>query len=394
MIKLTEPENVGFSSERLDRITKTMANYVAQGDTGGIITLVERKGEVAHLAKCGYQDIASQQPLELDTIFRIYSMTKPIVSVALLMLYEQALFQFSDPVHKYLPEFKDLRVLTDAGELVPPNREITIHHLLTHTAGLTYGAFGTTAVDKLYLAANLWEKGIDLKEMTRRIANLPLLYHPGDKWVYSVATDVVGRLIEILSGLPLAEYLREKIFIPLGMGDTAFSVSPEKVRRLATCYAETETEKMAVYDRPENSAFRDVSLYSGGGGLVSTLEDYLRFARLMLNHGELDGVRLLGRKTVELMTMNHLPASLLPFAIAEPIPGLGFGLGVAPIMDVAQFQNLGSKGSYGWSGLASTTFWVDPQEDLIAILLTQYIPIEPIPLHPNFRSLVYQALID
>ena len=201
MIKVTKPEDVGFSSERLNRITKRMLNYVAQGDTGGIITLVARKGEVVHLAKCGYRDIAGGKPMELDTIFRIYSMTKPIVSVALMMLYEQAHFHLADPLHKYLPEFKDVKVLEPGGGLVPPRSEITIHHLLTHTAGLTYGIFGETEVDKLYQAADLNEKGIDLQEFVKRIARLPLVFHPGEDWVYSYATDVVGRGLGIRGGL-------------------------------------------------------------------------------------------------------------------------------------------------------------------------------------------------
>lgn len=393
MIKLAQPENVGFSSERLNRITKTMLNHIAQGDTGGIITLVERKGEIVHLSKCGYQDIARGKPLELDTIFRIYSMTKPIVTVALMMLFEQALFQLTDPIRQFLPEFKDVKVLEPGGELVSPRSEITIHHLLTHTAGLTYGLFGVTEVDKLYMAADLYEKGIDLQEKIQRIASLPLLYHPGERWVYSYATDVIGRLIEILSGMSLAEYLDEKIFNPLGMTDTAFSVHPGKIDRFATCYAQTET-KMGIYDDAETSTYREVTSYSGGGGLVSTLEDYLQFARLMRNYGKLDGTRLLGRKTVELMTMNHLPAPLLPLVIQEPLPGLGFGLGVSVIMDTAQTQSLGTAGSYGWSGLAGTTFWVDPVEEIIAIFLTQYIDFENPPIHAIYGNLVYQALFD
>jgi CubicO group peptidase (beta-lactamase class C family) len=393
MIKATQPENAGFSQERLKRITKAMINVVAQGDTGGIITLVERKGQVVHLSKSGYQDIARKKPMELNTIFRIYSMTKPIVSVALLMLFEQGLFLLKDPVHKYLPEFKDVKVFEPGGKLAQPRNEITIHHLLTHTAGLTYGLFGETEVDKLYLEANLQEKGIDLKEMVGRIASLPLLYHPGERWVYSYATDVVGRLVEVLSGMSLAEYLETKIFNPLGMVDTAFSVPPEKIDRFAACYAETETEKMVVYDDPETSSYREVTCFSGGGGLVSTLEDYLQFARLMLNDGALDGVRLLGPKTVALMAANHLPESLLPFAVDEPLPGFGFGLGVSVVMDVAQTQSLGSVGSYGWSGLANTTFWVDPVEELTAIFLTQYIDLINPSIYSNFRNLVYQALV-
>ena len=220
-------------------------------------------------------------------------------------------------------------------------KEITLHHLLTHTAGLTYGIFGETEVDKLYQAADLNEKGIDLQEFVKRIARLPLVFHPGEDWVYSYATDVVGRLVEVFSGMSLAEYLDTKIFGPLGMVDTAFSVPPEKIARFSACYAETKTEKMALYDDAENSTYREVTRYSGGGGLVSILEDYLQFARLLSNGGELNGTRLLGRKTLEMMTMNHLPASLLPFSIQQPNPGLGFGLGFSVLMDVPQYQVLG-----------------------------------------------------
>lgn len=394
MLKSTNPEKAGFSPDRLARITNKMQGYVDRGETGGILTLVAREGSVVHRSKYGYRDIDARSPMEYDTLFRIYSMTKPIVSVALMMLFEQARFQLSDPVYKYLPEFKQVKVLESNGKLAAPKRPITIQHLLTHTAGLTYGSFGETEVDKLYQAANLFDKKGDLAEMVRQIASLPLLYHPGEGWVYSVATDVVGRLVEILSGQTLAEYLEEHIFRPLGMVDSFFSVPADKVGRLSTCYAETETQKMAVYDGSENSAFLNISLYSGGGGLVSTLQDYLQFSRLVLNRGCLDGVRLLGRKTVEMMTMNNLLASLLPLCIQDPIPGIGFGLGFSVLMNVPETQTLGSIGSHGWSGLASTTFWVDPQEALIAILMTQYIPIEPLPLHADFRNLVYQALVD
>ena len=259
---------------------------------------------------------------------------------------------------------------------------------------MTYGAFGETEVDKQYQTAHLWEPGIDLEEMVRRIANLPLICHPGESWVYSVATDVVGRLVEVISGMDLADYLQEKIFAPLGMIDTSFSVPDNKIARLTTCYAQTEKERLAVYDLSENSSYRKTTLYSGGGGLVSTLEDYLKFAQLVLNRGELNGVRLVGPKTLELMGSNHIPANLFPLAVMDPFPGFGFGLGFSVLMDIAQTQALGSVGTLGWSGMASTTFWVDPQEDLIAILMTQFVPLDPFYLQEDFRNLIYQALID
>jgi len=390
----TKPEKVGFSVERLNRITKEMEHYVDQNALAGIMTLVERKGEIAHLTKYGYRDIAAQKPIEFDTIFRIYSMSKPITSVALMMLYEQAKFQLNEPIQKYLPEFKGVKVMGEDGKLEAPKTAITIHHLLTHTAGLTYGVFLGSAVDKMYQEANLFDKSITLEEMVGRIASLPLTCHPGEKWVYSVATDVVGRLVEVLSGMSLAEYFHKNLFKPLAMVDTAFSVPPEKIERLSTCYAETEDRDMVVQDQAESSSYRNVNLYTGGGGLVSTLGDYLIFARMLRNQGELNGVRLLGRKTVELMTTNHLPTSLLPMRNLQTMPGLGFGLGVYVLLDVAQSQGMGTVGEYGWSGVASTTFWVDPKEDLIAILMTQYIAMEPKSLHGDFRNLVYQALVD
>jgi CubicO group peptidase (beta-lactamase class C family) len=392
MLTVRSPEKVGFSSERLNRIAPVMQGYIDRGQTGGILTLVERQGEIIHLEKCGYQDIAAQKPIEFDHIFRIYSMSKPITSLALLMLYEQALCHLHEPIHAYLPEFKDVKVW-DNGKLVPPKSPATIRHLLNHTAGLTYGFMAETEVDKLYQGVDLFNKNQPLEEMVRKIAGLPLLYHPGEGWVYSVATDVVGRLVEVISGLSLADYLQMYIFAPLGLVDTAFSVAEHQLDRLTTCYGETDKEKLAVFDPMTKSAFRDVALHSGGGGLVSTLVDYLKFCRLIRNRGELDGVRLLGRKTWDLMGSNHVNPALFPLAIGEPMPGIGFGLGFSVTVDAAKTQALGSAGTLGWGGMASTTFWVDPVEELIAILMTQYVPIEPFNLQPDFRTLVYQALV-
>ena len=393
MIATKQPEKVGFSTERLQRISDVMHGYIDRGDTGGILTLVERQGETVHMAKCGYQDVAARKALEFDHIFRIYSMTKPIVSMALMMLFEQAKFHLSEPIYKYLPEFKGIKVWEAGGKLVPPKTVPTIKHLLTHTAGLTYGFFGETDVDKLYQSANLFDNSQTLEEMVKKVADFPLICHPGERWVYSVSIDVAGRLVEVLSGISLADFLQEKIFDPLGMVDTSFSIPEEKIGRLTSCYAQTEQEKLFLDDPGENSAYRNVRLYSGGGGLLSTLEDYRRFARLVLNWGELDGVRLVGRKTLELMGSNHIPANLLPLAVTDPFPGFGFGIGFSVLMDISQTQALGSVGTLGWSGMASTDFWVDPQEDLIAIIMTQLIPLDEFNLHADFRNLVYQALI-
>lgn len=258
MINLTPGFDAGFSPARLDRITEAMQGYVSRGDLPGVITLVERHGKTVHLSKCGYRDIAQEKQIEFDTLFRIYSMTKPITTVALLMLYEQACFQLKDPLHKYLPEFKSVKVLGENGKLEIPKTEITIHHLLTHTAGLTYGIFLGSEVDRMYQEAKIFDKSISLEEMVRRVASVPLYCHPGERWVYSVATDVIGRLVEVLSGMSLADYFQEKIFAPLGMVDTAFSVSPDKIDRFSTCYTETETNRLAVHDPAENSNFTGV----------------------------------------------------------------------------------------------------------------------------------------
>jgi CubicO group peptidase (beta-lactamase class C family) len=356
---------------------------------------VERKGKIIHLGKFGYQDIAEKKPLEFDHIFRIYSMTKPLTSLALMMLLEQGKIRLFDPVDKYLPEFNDVKVLEIGGKRVSPKTPMTVHHLLTHTSGLTYGLFGDSEVDKLYQEqAKLLHKDQTLAEMIRRIASFPLVGHPGEQWVYSVSTDVVGRIVEVISGLSLGDFLEAKIIKPLGMVDTAFSVPNEKLDRLTTCYAETEKDKLAVQDHPSRSNFQNVKLHMGGGGLVSTIEDYLQFTRLFLNDGELNGVRLVGRKTIELMTVNHIDPRLFPLATQEPFPGFGFGLGFRVLLDLGQTRELGSVGTYGWGGAASTTFFIDPQEDMIGIMMSQYLPATPFSLVPDFRTLVYQALVD
>jgi CubicO group peptidase (beta-lactamase class C family) len=396
-MKTSAPEQVGFSAHRLQRIDAVMQRYIDRKRLAGIVTLVARRGSVVQFEKYGYQDLAARKPMALDTIFRIYSMTKPITSVALMMLYEHGLFQLKDPVSEFIPEFKTLKVWADEGELADLEREITIHDLLTHTAGLTYGDYEVTQmpVDKLYDQADLWSPDITNQELVRRITELPLAHQPGKVWHYSVATSVVGYIVELISGTSLGEFFRERIFGPLGMDDTGFSVPSAKIDRLATLYGPTEKGPLDVIEPdPWGCDFIDTRLQYGGGGLVATAGDYLRFAQLLLNKGELDGVRLLGRKTVELMTDNHLPPTLLPMVMMEPLPGLGFGLGFRVAMDIAQLGILGSVGEYGWGGMAGTAFWIDPQEQLIGILLLQYLPYGTLPTKSEFKTLVYQALVD
>ena len=396
-MRTSAPEEFGFSPDRLKRIGTVMQRYVDQKTLAGIVTLVARRGSVVHFEKFGVQDIKANKPMELDTIFRIYSMTKPITSVALMMLYEHGLFHLNDPVSKFIPEFKKVKVWVDEGQLADLAREITVHDLLTHTAGLSYGGYEEplTPVDELYDQADLFNSDIMLQEMVRRIADLPLVYQPGQAWWYSVATDVVGYLVEVISGMSLDDFFEERIFKPLGMEDTAFSVPPEKINRLATLYGKTEKGALEVIGTDAGGEYLYVRLYSGGSGLVSTTADYLRFAQLVLNKGELDGVRLLGRKTMELMTINHLPSALLPMTMGEEqMPGFGFGLGFSVMMDITQSGMMGSVGLHGWGGGANTHFWVDPQEQLIGILMLQYLPTGTYPVTNDFRTLVYQALVD
>jgi CubicO group peptidase (beta-lactamase class C family) len=396
-MNIVTPEEVGVSSSRLSRIGTAMQRYVDQRKLAGIVTLVARRGKVVHFEKFGYQDLASGKPMELDTIFRIYSMTKPITSVAFMMLFEQGLVRLTDPVTKFIPEFGKVMVLIGRDGLTDLDREITIQDLLRHTAGLSYGGYEDThdPIDKLYDQVDLTPSDITNEEMVRRIAQLPLAYQPGQAWRYSVATDVVGHLVELISDVSLGEFFEENIFQPLGMEDTTFTVPTEKVDRFATLYGKTDEGPLGLIDVATGGDYFNTRLESGGAGLVSTASDYLRFAQFVLNRGELDGVRLLGPRTVELMTSNHLPAALMPIAMGEEqMPGFGFGLGFSVMMDVALSGWMGSVGLHGWGGWASTHFWVDPQEQVIGILMTQYIPSGTYPIRTDFRTLVYQALVE
>jgi CubicO group peptidase (beta-lactamase class C family) len=394
-MKIHQAEELGFSVERLKRINVKMQQYIDEGKIAGIVTLVARKGRIAHFEKFGFQDLETKKPMVLDTIFRIYSMTKPITNVALMMLYEQGLFHMDDPISKFIPDFKDVKVLVEDGKLEDPEREITIHDLLIHTAGLSYAEDVNSPVDKAYLEAEIWDPKIDNREFIRRIASLPLRFHPGQNWFYSVATDVLGHMIEILTDRSLPDFLDETIFQPLGMEDTSFTVPPDKLDRLATLYGLTEEGPLEIIEKTVGGEYSDVNVFYGGSGLVSTAQDYFRFAQLVLNKGVLDGVRLLGRKTVDWMTINHLSKDLLKIVPAQDLmPGFGFGIGFSIVVDLPRSAMLGSLGSHGWGGWASTHFWIDPLEELIGILMLQYIPSGTYPIHMDIRNLTYQALID
>ncbi len=400
-MKTSSPQKLGFSPERLDRLDSSMSRYVDDGRIAGIQVSLSRHGEMAHAVCFGKADIETDTAIGMDTIFRIYSMTKPIAGVAAMMLHEEGRFNLNDPVSRYIPWFENMNVLDHVdtnghAEVVPAESEMKIWHMLTHTSGLSYGFDDSDPLDQIYITeisrARQENPLLSLEAMVERIAALPLAHHPGTAWRYSFATDVVGYLVQVIAGVPFDVFLQERVFEPLGMGDTGFYVPESKRDRFAVCYGPGDDGRLAVVpDSPlEHRFLKPGGLISGGGGLVSTGPDYMRFAGMLLNGGALDGVRLLGPKTVELMTMDHLGGTLHPF----DDPANGFGLGFAVLTDVAATRIAGSVGSYGWAGAANTCFWVDPVEDLIAILMLQYMPNNTYPVVPDFRTAVYQALIE
>lgn len=392
-----KPEEVGLSSERLRRINQLFQGYVDQSKLAGLITLVARDGKLVHFERYGYSDLASQKVMGRDAIFRIHSMTKPITGVALMTLYEEGKFQLTDPVSQYIPEFKDLKVAVgqeDKGIVLErADHELTIGELMTHTSGLTYGS-SQSEVDILYRKAEVLSRKGTLADMIQKLSKIPLRQQPGTQWHYSVSVDVQGYLIEVLSGQELDEFFRKQIFEPLKMLDTGFYVPEEKHHRFTSSYgpAQEGEEGIRVVDHPSNSVFsKPTTFFSGGGGLVSTASDYLRFCQMLLNGGELDGVRILGPKTVGLMAANHLPKSI---GEIRPNSGIGFGLDFAVMLDPVAAGSPGSVGEYYWGGAASTLFWVDPKEKLIAILMTQFRPSRQYPLRQQLRTLVYQAIVN
>ncbi|MBV8408267.1 MAG: beta-lactamase family protein [Alphaproteobacteria bacterium] len=410
-LPLVSPEQVGLSAPRLDRVRKWMHHWVESGRLAGMVTVVMRHGELAFAETVGKQDVERNRPMRPDTIFRIYSMTKPLTSTAIMMLYEEGRFQLDDPISKFIPAFANPRVYAGGSrgkiDSVPGEREINFRDLLTHTSGLTYGFMESNPVDALYRA----KPGVDfqtgdtsLKDIVERLATFPLIAQPGKAWNYSVATDVLGYLVEVISGQPFEKYLKEKVLNPLGMVDSDFHVPADKHERFAANYQAGPSNangggKLELIDDPGKSRYlapRKVN--SGGGGLVSTASDYLRFCKFMLNKGELDGVRLLGRKTVELMTMNHLKGDMadmgMPRFSESTYYGIGFGLGFSVTIDPAKAHILGTPGEYAWGGAASTAFWCDPKEDMAVVLLTQLMPSSTYPIRRELRVLAYQAIVD
>lgn len=378
-LPMAVPETVGVSTERLDRIRPVMQSYVDKGNLPGFLTVVARKGKIVHFETIGMRDVENGKPVEADTIFRIYSMSKPITSVAVMMLYEEGHFQLGTSVSRFIPEFKNMKVYNeDQTEILDAKNDIKVKHLLMHTAGFTYG-WGGKPVDKRYRELKVLASGSTLSDMVRKLSEIPLVHEPGEKWTYGVSTDVLGYLVEVVSGMPFEDFLQFRIFGPLGMDDTGFSVPSEKADRFAALYRPNKENGLdRIGEAP--LAKDDVSFFpSGGGGLVSTAGDYMRFAQMLLNSGELDGVRILGKKTVELMRYPHHDN--------------WFGLGFSVVTRKDPPNTLDSVGNYGWSGAAATTFWIDPEEDLTALLMTQLMN-NRYPIHQKFRVLTYQALTD
>jgi CubicO group peptidase (beta-lactamase class C family) len=385
------PEEVGLSRARLTRLTDALRAEIERGHVPGAVALVARRGKIAYFESLGVRDPAGSAPMQKDAIFRIYSMTKPIVSVAAMMLWEEGQFLLNDALAKYLPEFGRPKVaLARDGkiELVPAERDITIQDLLRHTSGLTYEFRGNSPVQKMYMEAKIFRRNQTNADQAATLAQLPLMHQPGTRWEYSRSTDLLGRLVEVLSGMSLGEFLSERILKPLGMADTAFFVPSEHHGRLAEAFprdpeTDTPVQLVEVKEKPR--------FESGGGGMVSTALDYARFLQMLLNGGRLDGVRLLSRKTVEYMTADHLgPITGAPDLL---IPGYGFGLGFAMRLQAGIAQVPGSVGQYYWGGLAGTTFWVDPKEDFFALMLIQ-APGQREYYRVLFRDMVYAAFDD
>ncbi len=400
------PKAAGFEPGRLAQITDHLnRNYIEPGKIAGCQALVARHGHVAYFESLGCMDRERAKPLRDDTIFRIYSMTKPITSVALMTLYERGYFQLNDPVHRAIPEWRDHEVWVSgegpAMETRKPAQPMTFRHVLSHSGGLTYGATNHP-VDKAYRTVGVnRDRTETLRSFVEKLARVPLRYDPGERWMYSFSTDVCGYLVEALSGKRFDRYLQETIFEPLGMKDTAFFVPPEKADRFAANYQRQPDKTLQLIDDPEKSAYlQEPTFFSGGGGLTSTTADYLRFCEMLRRGGELDGERILGPRTIRLMARNHLAGGtgdLTKMAIGAfsetAYEGVGFGLGFATTLSEVGAGTLGA-GDYYWGGAASTIFWVDPHEDLEVIFMTQLMPSATFNFRGQLKNIIYSAIVD
>ncbi len=397
-LSMAAPEEAGMDSGRLARLTDAMQGLVDDGRLAGVVTAVVRHGKIVHFESAGHRDIEAGAPMTNDALFRIYSMTKPITGVALMMLYEEGKFRLSDPVEMHIPELRDLQVaagVDDNGELLtePAERPMTVRQLMAHTGGLTYGIFSGSEVDGMYVEADLLNDDITLKEMVTRLGGIPLLYQPGSRWHYSVAVDVQGYLVEVLSGQPFDDFLDERLFGPLGMDDTDFYVPAEKADRFAQIYTYDEEGALAPSEMfgAANNYMADPVMKSGGGGLVSSTADYLKFSQMLLNGGELNGTRILAPLTVELMHRNQLPRDLSDNILGAR--GTVFGLDFAVVNDPVEAEAF-SAGEYYWGGAAGTWFWIDPVEDLIVVGMIQQWGQGLPNVRALSRQLTYQAIME
>jgi CubicO group peptidase (beta-lactamase class C family) len=403
-----EADRAGFDPQRLARIDRHLDRYVEAGRLAGWQLLIARDRRIAHLGSGGLRDVEAGLPVEPDTIWRIFSMTKPITSVAAMMLYEEGGFELKDPIARFLPAFADMRIY-DGGSSQKPRtvaatEPIRMWHLLTHTAGLTYGFHYAHPLDTMYRDRGYeWgtPSGMDLAAVCDQYAELPLLFEPGSEWNYSVATDVLGRVVEVLAGAPLDQVLAERVLEPLGMDDTAFWAAGESADRLAALYTpDPRTGRATRYDRMGRIHLGAPDCLLGGGGLVSTIADYHRFTQMLLGGGELDGVRLLGPRTLGFMTANHLPGGADLEQYGRPLfsettyDGVGFGLGFSVVQDPVAARYPASRGEFAWGGAASTAFWVDPVERLTVVFMTQLIPSSTYALRAQLHQLIHQAIVD
>ena len=409
MSLITEvPEKVGISRERLARVDELTHGYVDAGRLPCAQTVIARRGEVIHHDIYGWADVEEQRPLRAHHAFRIYSMTKPVTSLALMQLVETGQVLLENPVSRYIPSFGDLEVWAGGdGEdysTVPTEREVTVHDVLTHMAGISAAFDPANPVARLYQEHRLGDlkrPHMSLEEGMDLLAGIPLLFQPGSAWAYGMSTDVCGRIVEVVSGQPLDEYFREHVFEPLGMDRTDFWVPQDRIEGLTTNYMRNQEKQLQAIDRPGRTTYdRRPEYLSGAGGLVSVAADYQRFAQMLLNGGDYDGARVIGRKTLEYMTLNHLPGgrTLNDFGQSlwaeTAMEGTGFGLGFAVLTDPAANQSLTSVGQYEWGGAASTLFWVDPVEEITVLFLTQLVPSRTVPIRRQLRATVYQALTD
>jgi len=405
MLNLVSPDSVNIDAKQLNRIGAHLGSrYIEPGKIPGCVTLVARGGQPCYLDVQGMRDVERGTAMSEDSIVRIFSMTKPITSIAMMMLCERGLFSLDDPVHRFIPAWKDLPVWT--GGSFPlfttenAQRPMTIRDLFMHTSGLAYDISHASNVDAAYRELKIGRprSGTTLQLMIDQLAQMPLEFSPGERWSYSLATDVLGYLIEVISGKNLDDFLRDEIFTPLGMHDTRFELREDQVERFASCYQRNLNKEMELWDDGQSSRYAKRTFYSGGGGLVATAGDYFRFCQMLLNGGTLDGNRIIGARTIDFMTRNHLPggADMSEFATGgfseSAYEGVGFGLGFATKVDPVRNGYPGSVGSYFWGGLASTLFWVDPKEELVVVFLTQLMPSSTFNFRGQLENIIYGAL--